>query len=108
MIERRRYERVGLFCPVSLQNNGRAAEGSTLDISLGGVGIVTPAAYALGDMITITFHLKDERGRDAVCSVAGRVASMRADVQTNRVGIEFLEPLREAVQPLLVRKILKL
>lgn len=109
MVERRRYERVNLFCRVTVSSSdgGRTVEGNTLDISLGGVGVITVASYAVGDNVAVTFHLSDERGRESPCRVFGRVASLRADTEANRIGIEFLEPLREAAQPLLVRKILK-
>ena len=109
MMERRRYERVNLFCRVTLAGpeGGRAFEGSTVDISLGGVGVISSASYAIGAGVAVTFHLSDQNGREAPCRVLGRVASLRADTEVNRIGIEFQEPLREAAQPLLVRKILR-
>ncbi len=83
----------------------RSVEARTVDISLGGVGIALAATFARGDLVTIVFRL-DGRGRGPVEErVLGRVAYVRADVDGNRIGVEFLEPLASAACPELCRRV---
>lgn len=108
MIERRRYGRVGFLCQVELSAfpDGPMLEGSSLDLSLGGVGVVTASALSVGQVVAVTFHLRED-GLDVQEKVIGRVANLKADVDANRIGLEFLEPLRETAQPVLVRRLVR-
>ena len=108
--EMRRYERHSFFCAVELTDfsGGSTYAGRSLDISLGGVGVVTNANFEVGALVHLAFLLKDARGADARELVDGRVARLNADVDANLLGIQFLSPLDDTHQPLLVGKILKL
>ena len=103
--ERRRYERVPFFSDVILRpaDSTRPLSARTVDLSLGGVGLVTTATLMLGDYVTVTFPFPDAAARRTT-EILGRVASFRADEDANLVGVEFLEPLSVARAPELVRR----
>jgi c-di-GMP-binding flagellar brake protein YcgR len=109
-VDRRRYERVNFFCRVSLATSpgAPAREAQSTDISLGGVGLTTTGQYALGQVLTVTFHVRDARRGEVQERVAGRVVNLKADLDGNRLGVEFLEPLDERRYPLLTRKVMSL
>jgi hypothetical protein len=104
--ERRRYERVTFFCPVTLVlgPGGVSAPGSSLDISLGGVRVVAGVSAERGRLLRVRFHLKVPGG-DLVDEVDGRVANFSVDEHVNSFGIEFLEPLAQSVHPELFARI---
>src|SRR5690242_12567790 len=101
MIELRRFERIPFFCEVSLTvlPDGPRADAHSVDISLGGVGLVTRAALAPGQTVALAFSVRDESGKLVVDRVLGRVAHLRADPDANRVGVEFLEILSSSTSP---------
>jgi c-di-GMP-binding flagellar brake protein YcgR len=104
---RRRYERVAFFCPLhvtSLQG-GAAVPARSFDISMGGVGLTAPISLERGETVCVRFHLNRASGEAVDEDVWGRVAYSRADEDGNRVGIEFINTLREATQPALTRRI---
>ncbi|HZU36820.1 MAG TPA: PilZ domain-containing protein [Gemmataceae bacterium] len=109
-MERRRYERVNFFCRVGLTTlpGAPVREGRSTDISLGGVGLTTGGQFAVGQPVTVTFYLRDPRQGEVQDQVPGRVVNLKADMDGNRLGVEFLEPLDERRHPLLVRKVLSL
>lgn len=109
-MEKRRYERVDFFCRVllAIQPDGPTVEANTLDVSLGGVGVMTGSVFEKGQLVTISFFLKDRSQKDITDNVMGRVANVRADYDITRVGVEFLEPLRESEHPVLVKKVVAL
>jgi c-di-GMP-binding flagellar brake protein YcgR len=106
----RRYERTGFLCRVDLATgpNSPRIPGQSIDISLGGVGIMTQAAFEAGQMLTITFFLKNAAQKEVRNQAVGRVVNLKADVDANRLGVEFLEPLQESKQPELVRRLLRI
>ncbi len=103
----RRYERVPFFCKVGLSTPSAPGPVVTqsFDISLGGVGVATRAAFQTGDAVVVTFFLKDHAQQEVREQVAGRVANLRADEDGNRLGIEFLSPLRDDTHPHLMQRI---
>jgi c-di-GMP-binding flagellar brake protein YcgR len=109
MINLRRFERIQFFCDVSLTvlPDGPTVEAHCVDISLGGVGLVTLAALGLGQTVALAFSLRDEAGKTVVNRVMGRVVHLRADPDANRVGVEFLEILSPSASPQLSKKVLK-
>ena len=110
MMERRSYERVGFLCRVAVAVRPEAApiEARSIDLSLGGVGLATSAALPVGQTVVLTFFLKGARQEEVRDQVQGRVVNLKADLDCNRVGVEFLEPLHESRHPALVRKLLAL
>ena len=102
--EKRTYQRVSFLCRVDLTtDDGATTEASTIDISLGGTGVVSPRFVAEGRAVTLAFHLRDRAGAPAVETIAGVVAHARADVDGPLLGIEFLGPIQKANNPLLTR-----
>jgi hypothetical protein len=107
--ESRAYQRVGFLCRVDLTDDaGATTAASTVDISLGGVGVASSRFVEAGKVVTLAFHLRDRRGEPAVERVAGRVVHARADVDGHVLGVEFLEPLLRAENPLLTRAVERL
>jgi c-di-GMP-binding flagellar brake protein YcgR len=105
-VERRRYERVPFFADVALRTaeNGRLLPARTIDLSLGGVGLVTTAAITPGVQVTVVFLTPGANGKRTT-EIVGRVVSLNADTDANRVGIEFLEPLSVSQAPELVTRL---
>jgi c-di-GMP-binding flagellar brake protein YcgR len=86
--------------------HGKPVVSQSVDISLGGVGIVTSGHFEPGQQVAVAFALRNHRQQEAVEKVIGRVAHLRAEEGGNLIGVEFLEPLAESSAPLLTRKIL--
>lgn len=109
MTERRRYERVPFFCEVSLTAlpEGLTFPARTVDISLGGVGLMTPAAFEPSQTVSLFFRLQDGYEPEQESRVMGRVVNLRADTDANLIGVEFFEPLSPAGNPRLLKKFMK-
>jgi hypothetical protein len=107
MRDRRRYERVAFFCPLRLSvlPDGRTVPGYSFDISIGGVGLMADITLERGEIVEICFLLKNHRNEDTTESLTGRVAYSCADEDGDRIGIEFLEPIRVSAHTLLARTI---
>ena len=105
----RRYERVPFLCNVTVTvlPSGPPIAACSLDVSVGGVGLVTQGPFQPGQLVAISFFLKDAAQKQIVDRVTGRVIHLRADVDGNRVGVEFLEPIEESQHPELMRRLLK-
>jgi PilZ domain len=102
----RRFERAPFFVEVTLAlpQGGHLVEARSVDISLGGVGLICPVPLAVGSVITLTFSVRGRTGAVEEC-VVGRVASLRYDDDASLVGVEFVEPLKRESAPTLVREI---
>jgi len=109
MMNLRRFERIQFFCDVSLTvlPDGPTVEAHSVDISLGGVGLVTQAAVGTGQTVALAFSVRDESGKAIVNKVLGRVVHLRAEPDANRVGVEFLEILSASVSPQLSKRVMK-
>jgi c-di-GMP-binding flagellar brake protein YcgR len=107
VLDRRRYERATFLRRLVLEVSGdeRRIEASSLDISLGGVGILSPVGVPRGQRVTVAFWLKNGGGETVIERVDGTVMGARSEVDGCRLGIEFTHPLRAELQPLLVAKI---
>ena len=110
MIERRVYERVPFFCDIAMTilPAAQVVEAHSYDISLGGVGLVTVASVRAGAMVGLAFSLRDKTGKSVVNQVNGRVVRCDADLDGNRLGIEFLTPLNAATSPQLMKRVVKI
>jgi c-di-GMP-binding flagellar brake protein YcgR len=106
--ERRRYERVDFFCrlEVMLYPQGTAVEGHSLDLSLGGMRLITGNRLAVGQTIEVCFLLR-ERSSDVRERALGKVVRVEFDVGDQVAGVEFLDPLREQSHPRLIRGLLR-
>ena len=108
MKEMRQYERVGFLCKLELSEvpSGEPQAARSLDLSFGGVGLVTQSSFSIGQVVTVTFYFKDVTRREAREQVVGRIAHLAADVDANRIGVQFLQPLTDAENPLLAGRLL--
>ena len=108
MKELRKYERVRFLCrlEVAAIPDGEPRPASSVDLSLGGVGVVTQATFSVGQLVTVTFFLADSTSAGIQDPVVGRVAHFSADVNSNRVGIQFLQPLKEKEHERLVGRLI--
>jgi hypothetical protein len=108
-IEKRAYERVPFFCPVLIapKPGGISAEARTVDVSIGGVGMVCSGTMVVrpGANVEVTFRLTDPKKGPCEEVVVGRVVNLVADPNGCRIGVEFLEPLRPDTHPRLFRKV---
>ena len=82
--------------------------GSSLDISIGGVGLTAPNAPERGALVRVRFQLHTESNGDVAEDVLGKIAYSSADENGTRIGIEFLEPVQESTHPHLTRRLNKL
>jgi hypothetical protein len=107
IFKKRRHDRVGFFCKVGLaeQPHSPGVPARTLDLSLSGARLLTHKAFAVGDQLILSFYLRDDRQREVVEKISGRVINCRADMDVNRIGVAFNEQLSESQQPNLVKKL---
>jgi len=107
MQEQRRYQRVNFFCPLHLTalQSGITVPGRCFDISIGGVGMTTGISLERGQMVRVRFHLHSDAGKVLDEDILGRVAYCQSQEDDNRLGVEFLETVRESTQPALTRAI---
>ena len=103
----RKYERVAFSSRVELAAGAGspAVEAYSLDISLGGVGLISPALLKVGHAVTLGFRLSHPSKGPVLERVQGRVVFARSDVDGHRLGVEFLEPLHRSKNPELTRKV---
>jgi hypothetical protein len=100
------YQRASFLCRVTLSTGeGAAIEANSVDISLGGVGLVSPRLVPTGRAVTLEFHLRNKAGEPVIDKVGGRVVHVRSDIDGHVLGIEFHEPLRRLHNPDLARKV---
>jgi c-di-GMP-binding flagellar brake protein YcgR len=109
-IENRRYARLGFFCDLTVTPlpTGKPLPASSIDISLGGVGMTANFSLPREQIIQVDFHLRDQKHHEIVESVLGKVAYTRSDEDGNRIGVEFLKTLQESEYPELTKRLLKL
>ena len=109
MTDRRRFERVQFFCEVSIAilPDGPTISAHSVDVSLGGAGLVTQVAIELGQSVALSFSLGNQSGEEIENRVMARVVNFRADPDVNHIGVEFLELLSHSRNPHLLKKFLK-
>lgn len=105
MIEQRRYERKAFYCSLQLTvlPNGPLVCGRAFDISVGGVGIVSESSLNRGQAVRLHFRIRNAEHEWVQEDIVGRVAYVRSDEGGNRIGIEFLEVIRESTSPVLAQ-----
>jgi hypothetical protein len=75
---------------------------------VGGAGLICPALLVRGQVIEMSFQLTDPKLGPCVERVKARVVNFMADLDGNRVGVEFLEPLHDSRNPALARAVSQL
>jgi hypothetical protein len=107
---RRAFERVPFFADVLLTSpvGGHSVAARSVDISLGGVGLICPGALTPGEPVVLTFRLPTGTGVVAEERLLGRVAHVRSDEAGQVLVVEFSAPLSRHSAPLLTRMIERL
>ncbi len=107
MNQARLFERVPFFTRVTITPSGGVPpfEAHSFDISLAGVGLTSPRALEVGQVVSLAFHLRDGRGGSVTEMLAGRVARARSDEGATTIGIQFLDPPDDRSTPVLAGKI---
>ncbi len=110
MTGQRRYERVQFFCPVKLTvlPDGPTVQANSFDISIGGVGLHSSLFLERGEDVLVHFNIADGSRGSVEESALGRVAHSTADENGNRLGVEFLQTIRESIQPRLTKTLNRL
>jgi CheY-like chemotaxis protein len=101
--ERRRFTRVRLRCRVSMESGNDRLEGTTLDLSLGGVLVQSQRALPAGTRVTVSVEL--ETGTAPLRSAARVVRTVGADcmgVQYENLGTNESKRLQEFLLPLIL------
>jgi hypothetical protein len=101
---------VSFFCRLTItpMSGGAPFEAECVDISLGGAGIASRKFVAVGQFLTVAFHVKTAAQQAVVEPVFGKVARVVSDIDGHHLGIDFAEPLQAARNPVLCRKVEKL
>ena len=81
--ERRRFTRVAVRCVVSLDSNGKQLEGTTMDLSFGGMLVQSYLVFPIGTPVKVRLELPN--GSTALQFDARVVRAMGTD----RMGLEF-------------------
>jgi hypothetical protein len=107
MSQARLCERVPFFARVTITPSGGVPpfEAHSFDISLAGVGLTSPRALAVGQVVSLAFHLPDGRGGQVAEMLPGRVVRARSDEGATSIGIQFLAPPDDRSTPVLAGKI---
>jgi CheY-like chemotaxis protein len=101
--ERRRFTRVRLRCRASMESGNDRLQGTTLDLSLGGLLIQSDRAFPHGTVLTVSFEL--EAGAPPVRSTARVVRTVGSDcmgVQFQNLGTRESSRLQEFLLPLIL------
>jgi len=107
MSQARLCERAPFFARVTVTPSGGVPlfEAHSFDISLAGVGLTSTRALAVGQVVSLAFHLLDGRGGPVTEILAGRVARASSDESVTTFVIQFLAPPDVRSAPVLSGKI---
>jgi hypothetical protein len=96
------YERVDFFCRLELTAipSGTTHSARSINLSLQDAGIATKAVFHVGQLVLVTFFLKDQRQGETLQRVTGEVAEFTSESGGNTMRVKFLQPLNESQRPL--------
>jgi hypothetical protein len=109
-MEKRRYVRLNFFCELTVTPMpvGQPRPARSMDLSLGGVGLFAKYFLDREQIVQIDFHLRDEKHRESIERVMGKVAYSRSDEDGTRIGVEFFKLINEADSPILAKRLQEL
>jgi type IV pilus assembly protein PilC len=109
MKNNRRHERIPFLTRVDLiDENGESTRAKTVDISLGGVGVMSPTPFTLGQRATLKFILRDGAQGEVVEQAVATVVVAKSEVDGTLLGFQFVDPLRRERTPHLVKRVERL
>ena len=101
--EKRRFQRVGVSCRVSLATKEQTIEGTTLDLSLGGLLAQAASTFSPGAQIAVFLHL----GSGGPIRARGRVTRVlderRMGIQLEELSAAESERIQEFLLPLILK-----
>ncbi len=98
MKSQRRYERVPFIRDARMSDGSAKFAVTTTDLSEGGCGIFSSRPLTIGDAVTIEITTNDAGSHEPVSAV---VRFVRAEIEGNRIGLEFASPIRRETHPTL-------
>jgi len=102
--EKRRFRRVKVACKVSIEFDGTLFNGSTLDLSIGGMFVQVPSALPVGTVARATIDLKS----DAPFVASARVLRVSGDdcmgMQFQNLSVQQTKRLQDFLLPLILAK----
>jgi hypothetical protein len=89
------FEKVDFFCRLELTAipSGTTHPAQSINLSLQDAGIATKAVFHVGQLVLVTFFLKDQRQSDTIQRVTGEVADFASESDGNTMRVKFLQPL---------------
>jgi c-di-GMP-binding flagellar brake protein YcgR len=104
--DKRRFGRAPFFANVTVEllSSSSAIDARSVDISLGGVALISPMPVPIGEHVVLTFHLKTSSGMTTE-RISGRVVNLRHDDDASIVGVEFSAVLDRNAAPVLTRTV---
>ena len=107
MTEKRRYDRVPFHCrtTIAARPDGVPFEAWTVDLSLGGVRLASDRPYPTGQVISITFRVRDGSRGEAAEAIEGTIVHTQPESEGYLLCIEFVGPLDASRHARLIRKL---
>lgn len=107
--DKRRFGRAPFLANVTVEllSGDSVIDARSVDVSLGGVGLISPTPIPAGEQVVLTFHLKTASGTTTE-RIPGRVANLRFDDDASIVGVEFSAVLDRNAAPVLTGIVEKL
>jgi hypothetical protein len=96
------YERVDFFCRLELTAipSGITNPARSTNLSLAEAGIATKAVFHVGQLVLVTFFLKDPGQDETLQRVMSQVVDFAFEEDSNSMRVKFLQPLDESQRPL--------
>jgi CheY-like chemotaxis protein len=102
--ERRRFHRVAVKCPIEIQQGGRVASGTTLDMSLNGVLACCDQTFPKDEQVNVKILLKSHLPPvSAVARVARVIGNDCMGIELERMIRSDSERLQEFLLPLILQ-----
>jgi DNA-binding response OmpR family regulator len=101
--ERRRFTRVPLRCAVSIQSNDKQLEGTTVDLSAGGMLVQSYLVFPSGTLVKVKLELQTgSTPLQFEARVVRTIGTDRMGVQFNRLDAKQSSRLQEFLLPLIL------
>jgi CheY-like chemotaxis protein len=101
--ERRRFRRIRVRCPVSIESGSAPITGSTLDLSIGGMFVESSSVLPVGSVARVSLDLKS----DLPLTISARVLRVSGEncmgLQFEGLGIQQSKRLQDFLLPLIAR-----
>ncbi len=100
--EKRRYQRVGVSCRVTVESGGQRFSGSTLDLSLNGLLIQADGSIPIGSRVDVKLNLSEGSPLQARGLVVRLLESNRMGILLDNISLGESGRLQEFLLPLIL------